>query len=164
MQASLSSAGFWDFSLQIYAHEPVKVLCLQLQDEHALNVNMLLFCAYLDHLGRVLTPHRLDLIEQSICEQVKHVNNLRDQRLSLKAKQSSQYKAALQLELEAEKHMQHQIIDAFSETSQTDDAPMCKQLESLQAATELVNIRLYTSKFACADVQDKAAKVLIEYV
>jgi uncharacterized protein (TIGR02444 family) len=37
---------FWDFSNRIYQREAVQQACLQLQNQHDLDVNMLLFCIW----------------------------------------------------------------------------------------------------------------------
>ena len=43
---------FWDFSLGVYMSEGVGVACLELQDAHELDVNVLLFCMWLGASGR----------------------------------------------------------------------------------------------------------------
>lgn len=43
---------FWDFSLSVYMSEGVGVACLDLQDAHELDVNVLLFCMWLGASGR----------------------------------------------------------------------------------------------------------------
>jgi uncharacterized protein (TIGR02444 family) len=41
-----ASSAFWDFSLRIYALPGIQDECLQLQERHGTNVNLLLFCAF----------------------------------------------------------------------------------------------------------------------
>lgn len=43
---------FWDFSLDVYMSDGVGAACLQLQDAHELDVNILLFCMWLGASGR----------------------------------------------------------------------------------------------------------------
>lgn len=43
---------FWNFSLAEYGSAGVGSACLRLQDERGLNVNLLLFCAWLGSTGR----------------------------------------------------------------------------------------------------------------
>ena len=43
---------FWNFSLAVYGSAGVGSACLRLQDERNLNVNLLLFCAWLGSTGR----------------------------------------------------------------------------------------------------------------
>ena len=43
---------FWDFSLDVYMSEGVGAACLELQDAHELDVNILLFCMWVGASGR----------------------------------------------------------------------------------------------------------------
>jgi len=43
---------FWDFALSVYKSEGVPAACLNLQERHSLDVNMLLFCLWLGASGR----------------------------------------------------------------------------------------------------------------
>jgi uncharacterized protein (TIGR02444 family) len=43
---------FWDFSLRVYMSEGVGGACLELQEAHELDVNILLFCQWLGASGR----------------------------------------------------------------------------------------------------------------
>ena len=38
---------FWRFSLEVYQDEEVQRLCLSLQDDYGLDVNVVLFCLWL---------------------------------------------------------------------------------------------------------------------
>lgn len=41
------AAEFWTFSLSVYSEAGVRVECLDLQDRYGIDVNVLLFCAYM---------------------------------------------------------------------------------------------------------------------
>ena len=43
----MSGGAFWNFSLAVYRDPAVQQECLELQDRHGIDVNLLLFCAYL---------------------------------------------------------------------------------------------------------------------
>ena len=43
---------FWDFSLKVYMSDGVGQACLELQDAHELDVNVLLFCLWVGASGR----------------------------------------------------------------------------------------------------------------
>ncbi len=45
---------FWDFSLAVWGREAVEPACLDLQERHGLDVNLLLFCGWAGRRGRVL--------------------------------------------------------------------------------------------------------------
>jgi len=54
MKAASEQNPFWDFSLHHYATPGVAGICLTLQDNAALSVNVLLFALWLAERGRVL--------------------------------------------------------------------------------------------------------------
>jgi len=56
----------WDFSLQLYARAGVADACLRLQDEHGVNVNLLLWCAWLEQRGLALDVTRLRSAQKRI--------------------------------------------------------------------------------------------------
>lgn len=49
-----AAEAFWQFSLRFYAYPRVRELCLRLQDEDGLNVNILLWCCWHGLNGRAL--------------------------------------------------------------------------------------------------------------
>ncbi|PUA28367.1 MAG: TIGR02444 family protein [Cellvibrio sp. 79] len=51
--------GLWDFSVHYYARPGVSPLCLRLQDEHGVNVNVLLWALWLGYRGIRLEPVQL---------------------------------------------------------------------------------------------------------
>lgn len=56
---------FWQFSITVYASEPVRDVCLQSQDRHGVDVNLLLLCCWLGFAGVRLDGkglRRLDLL------------------------------------------------------------------------------------------------------
>lgn len=59
-------ATLWDFSLHQYARAGVAEACLRLQDEHGVNVNLLLWCVWLEQRGLVLDAARLRSAQKRI--------------------------------------------------------------------------------------------------
>lgn len=43
---------FWDFALRVYRAEGVGAACLNLQERHGIDVNLMLFCLWLGESGR----------------------------------------------------------------------------------------------------------------
>ncbi len=43
---------FWDFALKVYGAEGVAAACLNLQERHGIDVNLMLFCLWIGHSGR----------------------------------------------------------------------------------------------------------------
>lgn len=58
--------NLWEFSLQHYSRPGVADACLRLQDEHGVNVNLLLWCAWLEQLGIILDSVRLRNAQERI--------------------------------------------------------------------------------------------------
>ncbi len=50
------TARFWKFSLAVYADAAVQAECLDLQDRYGIDVNLLLFCAYMGAVHAVALP------------------------------------------------------------------------------------------------------------
>ena len=42
---------FWDFSLRVYGNEEVPPICLRIQESHAADINLLLYCAWVGTRG-----------------------------------------------------------------------------------------------------------------
>lgn len=61
-----TASNLWDFSLALYARADVANACLQLQDEHGVNVNILLWCAWLEQRGLALDEARLHSAQKRI--------------------------------------------------------------------------------------------------
>jgi uncharacterized protein (TIGR02444 family) len=51
-----AKVGFWDFALETYPRAGVEAACLSLQDEHGLDVPVLLFCLWLGQSGVSIQP------------------------------------------------------------------------------------------------------------
>ncbi|HYC05587.1 MAG TPA: TIGR02444 family protein [Azospirillaceae bacterium] len=58
--------SLWDFSLATYAKPGVPEACLDLQDRHGADVNLLLWAAWLGSLGHVLTESELDAGREAV--------------------------------------------------------------------------------------------------
>lgn len=56
--------GFWRFSLAVYAGDGVAAECLALQESRGIDVNLLLYCAWMGWRGVVLTEQELTAAAQ----------------------------------------------------------------------------------------------------
>ena len=77
---------FWDFALGVYRSEGVPAACLNLQERHGLDVNLMLFCLWLGHSGHgALSDEEMDgVISASDLWHRKIVKSLRFVRRALK--------------------------------------------------------------------------------
>lgn len=58
---------FWDFSLEVYMTEGVPPACVVVQENHQIDVNILLYCCWLGASGRgVTTAGELDRLKQAV--------------------------------------------------------------------------------------------------
>lgn len=107
-------SSFWDFSLALYAQPQVADTCVLLQDTYGVNVNLLLWCAWLQCQQLTLTPARLQHAHALVDEWERdYVVPLRRLRRKLKqqfgvadASVEALRQTIKQAELLAEKHMQ----------------------------------------------------------
>jgi uncharacterized protein (TIGR02444 family) len=107
---------FWQFSLTVYAIPGVEQECLGLQQRHAVDVNLLLACAWCGTKGLRLNTEHLDhLIKASCAWQAEVVRPLRHTRFYLKQMTSLQAgeAAALRKELAAVELRTEQIEQAI---------------------------------------------------
>lgn len=113
--------SFWTFSLSVYDNSAVQRECLDLQDRHAIDVNLLLFCAYAGAVhGAVLSPADLRRAGEVVHDwHAQVVNNLRAARRALRSfsRSPSQvgfdsfYDSLKERELEAERLEQTMLED-----------------------------------------------------
>jgi len=59
-------SAFWQFSLRFYRRPEVPALCLKLQDEHGVDVNLLFLLVFFSINKRRLTPGEVRRIDASI--------------------------------------------------------------------------------------------------
>ncbi|HVO16110.1 MAG TPA: TIGR02444 family protein [Alphaproteobacteria bacterium] len=87
MMTGLPHHPFWDFSLRVYGQPGVAPACLELQDRHGLDVNLLLLCCWLGHCQKA-PPTRGDVVRLAQTVTAWHndvVRPLRHARRRLKA-------------------------------------------------------------------------------
>lgn len=129
--------GLWDFSLHYYGRPGVSSFCLRLQDEHGVNVNVLLWALWLGYRGVRLEPAPLARALRKIHSWDQHyVLPLRQLRRRMKVEFDvtdvsieavrTQIKQA---ELLAEKHLQQILETQIS----IDPTPIQVAAETLMA-------------------------------
>jgi len=110
---------FWDFSLVAYAAPGVAEACLEAQDSFGLDVNLVLYAAWLAELGQALTPEHLDGMNSATGEwrrrAVAPLRALRRDLASL-ADAHDLREQVKSLELAAEQQQQALMWRLYSET------------------------------------------------
>ena len=62
----MSKSALWDFSLRFYALPGVAATCIDLQDRHGVDVNVLLFLLYLAEAGRAVSAEDVARIDSEV--------------------------------------------------------------------------------------------------
>jgi uncharacterized protein (TIGR02444 family) len=62
----MSESAFWRFSLQFYALPGVAATCIDLQDRHGVDVNVLLFLLFLAEAGRAVSADDIARIDAEV--------------------------------------------------------------------------------------------------
>jgi uncharacterized protein (TIGR02444 family) len=80
----------WDYALELYGSEGVEAACLELQERHGLDVNLLLLCCWLAERGIAADEAALrQIVEMTDVWQEEVVRPLRAVRSRLKARLSA---------------------------------------------------------------------------
>jgi len=120
------SNPFWDYSLATYSLDGVASTCLALQDTIGLDVNLLLYAAWLARMDQRLSGEHLASLEaeivdwrervikplRALCRQLQDYSRASGVREEIKA-----------LELRAEKQQQDQMFAFFQKTGELPQAP-----------------------------------------
>jgi uncharacterized protein (TIGR02444 family) len=117
--------AFWDFSLKTYAAPGVADECLSLQDRFGIDVNLLLFSAYMGARGIVLTRDDIAQIStavqdwhEQVVKPLRNVRRATKQILELRAASAREPVKSLRhqvkgLELESEK-IEQDMLDEWA--------------------------------------------------
>jgi len=108
-KVQIDSVTLWQYSLEVYPK--IKDVVLSLQDEHGLNVNLLLLAGYTQTLGCAIDEFDMQrLVEQTKQWQQQLTQPFRQLRRELKATiTSAQYTAMLSMELALEQEEQWRL-------------------------------------------------------
>jgi len=117
----LDAQQLWQYSIRVYAQEPVKNTCLNLQDEFGANVNIILLCMLLDNAQILLSVDDLGVLQKAISAADNKLKRMRDERKAIKRSSTAaiediqtQYQLALNDELEMEREQQRTLVTVFN--------------------------------------------------
>lgn len=115
------ASNFWAFSLRVYRTGGVEPACLNLQDSHGLDVNLVLFCCWAGSLGVAFSKREMaEIAEESREWQAKVVGPLRRIRRDMKdmvpgdEQKQSLRDLVKQAELSGEKLQQHNLARSLA--------------------------------------------------
>jgi uncharacterized protein (TIGR02444 family) len=146
-----AAAEFWRFSLALYAQPGVAAACLALQDQHGLDVNLLLYCCWLGVSGRgQLEEASLASADASVAAWRREVvERFRTARRAIKAAAVAEseglYTKAKAVELEAERLLQRQLAARAP-------APQAAIANAQRLRDALANLRLYLGNAPAGEI------------
>jgi uncharacterized protein (TIGR02444 family) len=104
----------WRYATDVYGNAAVATTCLQAQDAHGLDVNLLLFAAWCAHEGRSLGASQVAIAEarcaawrSEVVEALRHTRR----RWKSMAQRAEDYEAIKVLELAAERRQLSMLAD-----------------------------------------------------
>lgn len=123
--------SLWDFSLALYSAPDVESICLRLQDDFQVNVNILLWCCWLEVHGIRLTAMRLeqacqgiDSWDQTVVVPLRHLRRDIKQRYPANDQQVEACRQAIKsAELAAEK-VELDWLEALAGDWHTETTPL----------------------------------------
>ncbi len=130
MSAHLLDNPFWQFALRCYSRPGNAAFCLKLQDEYRVNVNVLLFSAWLAQSDRSLPRRDWNALTQQLQPWQQRTEQIRVLRRALKpfnhrAEGNNLYKAVKRLELISEQYQQYLMWRAAAYSKTGGDAWQC---------------------------------------
>lgn len=114
------SNPFWDYSLATYRRDGVAATCLELQDSFGLDMNLLLYAAWLASMDQRLSDRHLAAVEAEIVDwRDQVVAPLRALRRQLQGYHPAQgiRDGIKALELRAEQQQQDMMLACFQRTA-----------------------------------------------
>lgn len=124
---SFTALDFWNFSIDIYRKNEIQHTLLDAQSRHGLNVNLALFCLFLNKQNIYLTGEQLSQLNQQLALfNLEFTSPLRELRLNFKARQSklNNYQeireTLLTTELLLEQQEQMLLVQGLAEFNQFD--------------------------------------------
>lgn len=117
MPASLTHDAFWDYSVRLYEREDAASHCLSLQDNHQVNVNLLLLVCWCMKFNVILTLPAIRTLADSINDLDLQLLAHRGTRRAShpdKGGDKELYEELKSQELALEKQCQQLLVDAFN--------------------------------------------------
>lgn len=145
---------FWKFSLNIYSKQDIAEICLELQDEYDVDVNICLFLIWLAYNSKQMEALDFKRIFQKTREWHNEViKPIRSSRMAVKKQIGVQpfYDLIKKCEMDAEFHQQESLF-LLSQTLQTKKADFHQALSS--------HLRYYFSQLPKKMAEEKMVKYI----
>ncbi|QJR80834.1 TIGR02444 family protein [Alteromonas pelagimontana] len=116
--SQLTSDNFWEYSIELYGIEGVAAACLKLQDEHGVNINLLLLMCWCLSFNKVVTLKQWQILKVAVADTDQKLHQHRKNRTAAKDPDSEDHDRYLSLkhqELQMEAVQQQQLVQAFEQ-------------------------------------------------
>lgn len=138
----ITTQDFWQFSIDIYQIETLQMALLNAQDNQGLNVNLALFCLFLNKRGIYLTLAQVSQLDKALTSfSAKFTKPLRQLRQTFKTHQHQldNYLDVRQAMLKAELQLEQQEQNLLVQTLSTFHLPPCSSNDNLALYQDLLN-------------------------
>lgn len=162
---TISGNEFWQYSLQYYTRDNNQTILLWLQDNAALNVNVVLLLMYLQTKGLYISIDQLSHLNKNNQDLDRLTSSFREKKRILKADNISkgmadyrtvEYQALLQQELDLEKQQQMALIDIASKFSwQANKDVTCGDGVSMDIKNYLLTLLVCTESALVTEVENR---------
>jgi len=138
------SHAFWEWSLERYDQRGVQSICLDLQDQYGLNVNICLWCCWLAEEGRDALPSVYNAVDALEPWSSDITQAIRETRRKLKdwPDAATLYKSVLACELDAEHTEQDILFELSVDAPSSDKNPAETALQSLEEYARLKRVHI----------------------
>lgn len=154
---SITTQDFWQFSLDIYQIETLQMALLNAQDNQGLNVNLALFCLFLNKRGVYLTLTQVSQLDKALTSfSAKFTKPLRQLRQTFKAQQHQldNYLDVRQAMLKTELLLEQQEQNLLVQTLSTLHLSSCSSQDNLALYQDLLSTQNTTFEGAELNLSD----------
>jgi uncharacterized protein (TIGR02444 family) len=156
----MSDNPFWDYSLVFYSQPKVAKCCLEYQDQHEANVNILLMCCWLGSLGVLINSHELEQANLTInsidLHAVQPLRAVRQFIKTLNPPEEELYHNVQQVELMAEQVVQNELFNWSIRNDLITDKKFIGKKKVISSevalAAQMKNLNTYLSLLGCSSV------------
>ena len=161
---------FWDFSIELYVRAGVAEACLELQDSHGIDVNLLLYCfwygTYFGNFDKLLFDDLVDFScawEQGVVQPLRSVRRwMKNQTQLVSENQAAQFQS-LRERIESEELSAEKIQQEMLEVITLQAVPASSDTGSKAIQANLVRLLKIYALTAEDDVQAKLNKISLAY-
>ncbi len=141
---------FWNYSTQIWTLPNVESICLELQNEHDINVNLMLYCCWVGDKNLSLNDDDLQILLDTIQPWQTMIKPLRDSRKMMQqhliAMPANMIDQTLENISEMELNAEHMAQLALEKNLKPEKISACENLSNIECS--LSNIKTYVGSLS----------------